>query len=161
VPYQRLDWRRLHRRATLHVEWRTATIRHRLRFQGSRAYPAPIRPPPSHTVGSMLFTIVLEHNGATYIAQLSAPTVVAALRAWAHRAPAMGIPGVGSARAARLGLDPAFLDSVHIVGARNVWCASSNIAGRLALFHVVATATNSVSQGRSPLDGLASPKPKA
>src|SRR5437867_12343422 len=86
-----------------------------------------------------LYTIVLEHMGGTYIAQVTARSTSGALRQWARRAPLLGIPHITTARAAVLQKSRDFCEPVVVAGTRNVWCTSAVVRGELALFHIVMT----------------------
>jgi hypothetical protein len=99
-----------------------------------------------------LFTVVVDHAGGTYIDQVTAPSVVRALRAWAVRAPSRGIPGIGPAFTARALNDVLFRDPTPIEGVRNVWCTSLLIRGTYALINIIATSRASVPTGRSSFE---------
>ena len=101
-----------------------------------------------------LFTVVVEHAGGTYIAQVSAPSVIRALRAWALQAPSLGIPGIGPAFPSRALKDELFLDPTPIEGVRNVWHAGISVRGSSAWLTVVATSEAKTAKGRSSLERL-------
>ena len=92
---------------------------------------------------SKLFTILFEHNGGTYIAQVRATTPATALAAWARRLPSHGIPGIGDAGAAKLAQHLQQAPPVPLNGLINAWCATPIVRGRLALINIVLTHSDS------------------
>jgi hypothetical protein len=100
----------------------------------------------------LLFTVVLDHAGGTYIDQVTAPSVVRALRAWAVRAPSRGIPGIGPAFTARALKDVVFRDPTPIEGVQNVWCTGLLTRGSYGLINIIATSSASVTTGRSSFE---------
>ena len=86
-----------------------------------------------------LFTVVMDYRGGTFVSQVSARSVEAALRRWAAGPGLRSVPGIGPARAAALAFHPAFPDPVPVTGVSGVWCDSPLIMGRVALLTVVAT----------------------
>ena len=92
-----------------------------------------------HLAKSKLFTIVLDHRGGTYMAQVRAVSPASALKVWARRLPSQCVPGIGEATAAalaeRLREDP----PVALDGLINAWCAGSVVRGAYALINIILT----------------------
>lgn len=107
-----------------------------------------------------LFTIILDHAGGTYIAQVTAHTAIQALKAWAKLAPALGIPGIGPAFSARALKDEVFLDPTPIESSRNVWCTGIDLRGSNALINIIATVRAPIEKGVSSLERLLYGPPK-
>jgi hypothetical protein len=86
-----------------------------------------------------LFTIVLDHRGGTYMAQVRAVSPASALTVWARQLPSQCVPGVGEATAAalaaRLREDP----PVALDGLVSAWCTGSVIRGAYALINIILT----------------------
>jgi hypothetical protein len=99
-----------------------------------------------------LFTIILDHAGGTYTAQLTAHTAIQALKAWAKLAPALGIPGIGPAFPARALKDQVFLDPTPIENSRNVWCTGIGLRGSNAQINIIATVRAPTEMGVSSLE---------
>jgi hypothetical protein len=95
----------------------------------------------------MLYTIVMAYRGGTYISQVNARNVVAAVRAWAAALDVDAVSGLGPTRKAELIHDieetslrwdgPALLD-----GMVNAWCTTALTSGGLALINIVATVSD-------------------
>lgn len=107
-----------------------------------------------------LFTIILDHAGGTYTAQVTAHTAIQALKAWAKIAPALGIPGTGPAFSARALKDEVFLDPVPIESSRNVWCTGIGLRGSYALVNIIATVRVPTEMGVSSLERFLHGPPK-
>ena len=87
---------------------------------------------------SKLFTIVLDHRGGTYLAQVRAASPASALTVWARQLPSQCVPGIGKATAAalaRLREDP----PVALDGLVSAWCTGSVIRGAYALINIILT----------------------
>ena len=86
------------------------------------------------------YTIIMDWEGGTYLAQACGRSVHEAVRAWAEQLDVDAIPGLGEATKARLVAEVAADSAVPIEGLAHVWCSSACIRGKLALMHVVRTA---------------------
>ena len=102
----------------------------------------------------MLYTVVMDYRGGTYISQVDAGNVAGALETWADTLDQRSIGELGPRRKAGLtddikvqlssGQEPALLD-----GLVNVWCAAASTSGGLALINIVATMNKKASRTRS------------
>ncbi len=103
----------------------------------------------------MLYTVVMDYRGGTYISQVDAGNLAGALETWADTLDQRSIEELGPRRKAELtddirvqlssGQEPALLD-----GLVNVWCAAASTSGGLALINVVAT-VNKRAAGTRPI----------
>ncbi len=101
----------------------------------------------------MLYTVVIDYRGGTYISQVHARSVADALKIWAAALDTAAIGGLGPQRKVELiddikeqlslGQEPALLD-----GLVNAWCASALTSGGLALINIVATKTHTPGPAR-------------
>jgi hypothetical protein len=107
-----------------------------------------------------LFTIILDHAGGIYLAQVTARCAIQAIQAWAKVAPTLGIPAIGPAFSARALKDEVFIDPVPVAGTRNVWCTGISIRGYYGHVNIVATDRIPVAMGVSSLERLLSALPK-
>ena len=92
----------------------------------------------------MLYTVLMEYRGGTYVSQVRAQTVVAALQNWASELDAGAIQGFSEGRKRELlreiesdlrsGTEPAPLNGLH-----NVWCTSAALSGGMVLINIVST----------------------
>ena len=104
----------------------------------------------------MLYTVVMDYRGGTYISQVRARSVAAALKVWAAALDTAAIAGLGPQRKIELiedvkgsrGQEPALLD-----GLVNAWCATALTSGGLALMNIVATKTRNPSPLRAKRKG--------
>jgi hypothetical protein len=102
----------------------------------------------------MLYTVVMDYRGGTYVSQVAARSVAGALKIWAAALDTAAIAGLGPQRKAEmiddirvahsLGLEAALLH-----GLVNAWCATALTSGGLALINIIATKTHSPSPARS------------
>jgi hypothetical protein len=86
-----------------------------------------------------LFTIVLDHRGGTYIAQVRAVSPASALTAWAHQLPFQDVPGIGEATAAALDERLRREPPMALDGLASVWCTGSVVRGAYALINIILT----------------------
>ena len=94
----------------------------------------------------MLYTVVMEYRGGTYISQVESCTVIAALQDWAFALDSAPIQGLGHPQKDELikaidsdlsyGLEPSPLD-----GLVNAWCASASTSGGSVLINLIGTAS--------------------
>ena len=101
----------------------------------------------------LLFTIIMEYRGGTYIAQVTAEDPESAVKQWADQVKPIDIAYFGEARKAELigAIDEWLADShgaAAITGTRNVWCQTPSIGGFQMLINVVATTKKVVSARR-------------
>jgi hypothetical protein len=93
----------------------------------------------------MLYTVVMEYGGGTYVSQIDASSVEQALRLWAAKLDAGAVAGLDHEGKVELvddieeelsnGGQP-----VPLTGLVNAWCASAWISGRgLMLINIIAT----------------------
>lgn len=93
---------------------------------------------------SMLYTVLMEYRGGTYVSQVRARTVVAALQNWASELNPTPIQAFSDGRKRELireiesglrsGTAPAPLNGLH-----NVWCTSAALSGGMVLINIVRT----------------------
>ena len=93
----------------------------------------------------MLYTILMEYRGGTYVSQAKAASASGALRTWAHNLDPSPVPGLGMRGKADLieviesdladGIKPARLEGLH-----GSWCQTVRFSGGFALINIVATA---------------------
>lgn|SRR5579884_1280468 len=95
--------------------------------------------PITTTIGLMLlFTVIVEFDGGTYISQFRARSAQCAAANYA--AHLVGIKGMSTlANRKRLASCLSRERPVTIQGVRNVWCCSASIGKKLALVNIVAT----------------------
>ena len=86
-----------------------------------------------------LYTFVFEYAGGTYVSQVTAASLKAAVRRWAVELPADKIDDFGPASKARLIEDAAAEGPTPIEGLSNVWCLTALVRGKLALINIVRT----------------------
>lgn len=106
----------------------------------------------------MLYTVVMDYLGGTYVAQVDAHSVTAALKLWSEGVDTAAIAGFSPERKKELIDDlnerysrakkPALLD-----GLVNVWCASALTSGGLATINIVATNSQKPTLSRSDRKG--------
>src|SRR5260370_15177896 len=102
----------------------------------------------------MLYTVVLDYRGGTYISQVNAGSVAGALKIWADALDIGAVARLGPQRKGELiddikmqlssGQPPAPLD-----GLVNAWCASALTSGGLSLINIVGTISQKASRSRS------------
>lgn len=85
----------------------------------------------------ILYTMVLDYKGGTYISQVSAESPEAAIANWAISANEQDLSSWGLTREelAQLSEDR----PIPIENCLNVWCASDSAEGGLMLLNIVAT----------------------
>jgi hypothetical protein len=88
---------------------------------------------------SKLFTIVLDHRGGTYLAQVRAASPASALTVWARQLPSQCIPGIGKATAAALAERLREHPPVALDGLMSAWCTGSAVRGAFALINIILT----------------------
>src|SRR5215475_2576017 len=95
--------------------------------------------PIATTIGLMLlFTVIVEFDGGTYISQFRARSAQRAAANYASHL--VGIKGMRtSANRKRLASCLSRERPVAIQGVRDVWCCSASIGKKLALLNIVAT----------------------
>jgi hypothetical protein len=92
----------------------------------------------------MLYTVVMDYLGGTYVTQVNARSVSAALKFWSEGVDTAAIAGLSPERKRELidditqsssrGENPVLLD-----GLVNVWCVSALTSGGVATINIVAT----------------------
>ena len=90
----------------------------------------------------MLYTVVMDYRGGTYVAQVSARSVTAALKLWSEGLDTGVIDELGREQKKELihhTTDFRVEKPVLLNGLVNVWCASALTSGGLATINVVAT----------------------
>jgi hypothetical protein len=92
----------------------------------------------------MLYTVIMEYRGGTYISQVDGDSVVEALRKCASALDPAGIQGRGQARKKDLiddiGSSLSYGDEpVPLQGLSNVWCTSALTSGGIMQINLVAT----------------------
>ena len=92
-----------------------------------------------HLAKSKLFTIVLDHRGGTYLAQVRAASPASALTVWARQLPAQCVPGIREATAAALAKRLREHPPVALDGLVNAWCTGSTVRGAFALVNIILT----------------------
>ncbi len=86
----------------------------------------------------LLFTVIVEFDGGTYISQFRGRSAQCAAANYA--AHLVGIKGMSTlANRKRLASCLSRERPVAIQGVRNVWCCSASIGKKLALVNIVAT----------------------
>ena len=90
----------------------------------------------------VLFTVLMEYRGGTYISQVRARSANEAVRRWAAKLDPLPIAEFSERRKRELirsldGDKPVPLD-----GLTNAWCTSALVGGSSALINIVATANN-------------------
>jgi hypothetical protein len=91
--------------------------------------------------GNNLYTILVEYDGGTYISQEYANNPIEAVRYWSRNEESEGFLKQLN-RSERIELQQDFYDSdlVRIKRNINVWCDTTNIAGKFLLLHCIQTA---------------------
>lgn len=86
-----------------------------------------------------VFTLILEFDGGTHIAQFQASSPEAATMKYAQHLGGIKEP---STSLMRRRLTPRLLSEVPVAieGVRGAWCCSTSVGDRLALLNIVATA---------------------
>ncbi len=94
----------------------------------------------------MLYTIVMDYRGGTYVSQTEADDVAGAVRAWALALNPKEVADLGHAGKAELieqllegGQSP-----VSLEGVVNVWCTSCSVSDELCLINIVSTVRGSI-----------------
>ena len=85
-----------------------------------------------------LYTFILEYKDFTCIQQASGSSLGEALKGWAElfsSGDPAGLPGNRGEIAATLLNDA----PISVSGARNVWCVTQHVHGKLALMNIVET----------------------
>jgi hypothetical protein len=106
----------------------------------------------------MLYTVVMDYRGGTYIAQVDASSVMGALNVWSEGLDTAAITGLSPEQKAELiddikesssrGREPVLID-----GLVNAWCASALTSGGMALINIVATKSQQSRLSRSNRKG--------
>jgi hypothetical protein len=106
----------------------------------------------------MLYTVVMDYRGGTYISQVDAGSVAGALKVWAAGLDTAAIAGLGPRRKIELiddirerlssGQEPVLLD-----GLVNAWCVSALTSRGLALINIIATNTRNWNPSRASRKG--------
>ena len=87
----------------------------------------------------MLYTMVFDWKGGTYVSQVRARSVHTAFKKWAKGLNANEVPGLGRAGHGQLCREMEAIESVSIEGLRNVWCRTCALRGELALINAIQT----------------------
>jgi hypothetical protein len=82
----------------------------------------------------MLFTIILDYRGGTYIRQARARSPKKALLKSLQ-----DFDVVSPTTKTQIAWEIANENIVEVAGTRGVWCTSATLRGKLGLFHIVAT----------------------
>ncbi len=85
-----------------------------------------------------LYTFILEYKDFTCVQQASGASLEKALESWAQifsLGDPSGLPGNRDEVAASLSKDR----PTAVTGARNVWCVTQQVQGKLALMNIVET----------------------
>lgn len=86
-----------------------------------------------------LYTVILDFQGGTYVAQVHARSATAAVIAWARSRAPGEIQGLGAASLKTLEQELGKDTPVALDGLKNVWCQSALLRGKLALLNIVRT----------------------
>jgi len=86
-----------------------------------------------------LYTFVLDYDGGTYVAQVSAETPERAPVAWAQSLRPGEVRGMGQASLSRLVAELEADTPIPLDGLANTWCSVAGVRGKLALIHFIAT----------------------
>jgi hypothetical protein len=94
----------------------------------------------------MLYTVLMEYRGGTYVSQVVADSVAGSLRVWAAALDVAAIAALGAQWKAELlrdiewmmsnGMEPTPLD-----GLVSAWCTTASVSGGMMLINIVATAS--------------------
>jgi hypothetical protein len=84
----------------------------------------------------MLFTIILDYRGGTYIRQARAGSPKKALLQSIQ-----DFDVISSTTKTQIASETANENIVEVAATRGVWCTSVTLRGKLGLFHIVATAS--------------------
>jgi hypothetical protein len=84
----------------------------------------------------MLFTIILDYRGGTYIRQARGRSPKKALLQSIQ-----DFEVISSTTKTQIASEIANENIVEVAGTRGVWCTSVTLRGKLGLFHIVATAS--------------------
>jgi len=92
----------------------------------------------------MLYTVVMEYRGGTYVSQVQAQDVDGALHSWAAALDVLGIAEFDERGKADLikEIETQFLNGVGPVplrGLASAWCTSASISGSWMLINLIAT----------------------
>jgi hypothetical protein len=85
-----------------------------------------------------LYTFIVDYKGFTCVQQASGDTLKEALKSWAELfklGDPAGLPGNRNEIADSLSNDV----PTPLIGARNVWCITQHVFGKLALMNIVET----------------------
>ena len=86
-----------------------------------------------------LYTFILDYAGGTYLRQVKAGSVPAAIKKWAIGLDISYIKGIGPKAKELLIRDLGDHQPVAIETLTNMWCVSCIIRDKLALIHIVKT----------------------
>ena len=109
-------------------------------------------------ISEMLYTVVMDYRGGTYVAQVNARSVTTALKLWSEGLDTSAIAGLTRDRKKEL-VDhimeryPRVEKPVLLNGLANVWCASALTSGGLAIINIVATNSKQPSPSRPDRKG--------
>jgi hypothetical protein len=87
-----------------------------------------------------LYTVVLEYVGGTYVSQVRAADVGAAVRRWAGDLARGGIDGLPREIGRELAGEMAEAEPVPLSGLVGAWCCTGSVGGRLGLVNIICTA---------------------
>lgn len=90
----------------------------------------------------MLYTIVMEFVGGTYISQITGRSVTVALRNWVRKLDYATVHGLGKKGKTQLvsEIEECIVEGPSpLAGLKNAWCTCALISNRLALIYIVAT----------------------
>jgi hypothetical protein len=91
----------------------------------------------------MLFTVIMDFRGGTYIAQVEASSSGKALRTWARNLDPRPIHGFGEKSKQELiaELQEQDAEPAAIDGCAGVWCSTPLVRGKIAPINMIATAS--------------------
>jgi hypothetical protein len=95
-----------------------------------------------------LYTFIVDYKGFTCVQQASGNTLKEALKSWAELfklGDPAGLPGNRNEIADSLSKDV----PTPLKGARNVWCITQNVFGKLALMNIVETCQQAETEKKS------------
>jgi hypothetical protein len=98
----------------------------------------------------MLFTVIMDFRGGTYVAQVEASSPRKALRTWARNLDPRPIYGLGEKSKQELIADLQEQDAepLAIDGCRGGWCGTPLVRGKIASINLIATASPSTQDAR-------------
>jgi hypothetical protein len=97
----------------------------------------------------MLYTMILDYRGGTYVSQVRSNSPITAVKKWAKRVSAsdLNIWGLDRSDLGPLSTD----DPVPLKNCQNVWCSSASARKKLLLLNIIGT-DNLIRHRRPPKD---------